>query len=549
MLMGQWVTGPDGQSYWVPKGWHIKFHPRIQNIRGRDPRKNIVYNVSLFKPPIRVARANRIRKAKRKKHAVHSVFSRFRERDLDAGLFIIGRRDRRILAQSVLGQIFQYQNGKRLVGVGGNIVAGGDLPSSLNYEKTWDQIHPGPPYSTGGPFKSVKFHLPASMKVGQGTYTNISKSGNSSSNFCGYSGSFVDDGNWAAGESYSTISSYGLGDFPSLSPYYDRAWDQLKPKLPKAGLAQFLYELKDLPGQLKTTAEAFHWRWKFLSNGSGGNRPGIMIPYMSPREAADQFLNEEFGWKPFISDLLQLHDAFVNSSKYIGDLVRDNGVYVRKSKVFSDEDVTSSSVASFADSGTIPSSSIRGPDGLPLCKLMSTPVGSQLGYCSFSSRTKTRIWGAGSFRYYRPEFDSSLFNDSSWNYVNTVRQLMTLYGLRISPTLLYKIYPWTWAVDWFTGLGKHIERLDDFVQDGIVAKYLYVMETIEKVITKTSVLNFYDFPVTVDFQRSYTKKIRENADSPYGFNAPWNILSPRQWAILGAIGITRSSSGYITRGA
>jgi hypothetical protein len=75
------------------------------------------------------------------------------------------------------------------------------------------------------------------------------------------------------------------------------------------------------------------------------------------------------------------------------------------------------------------------------------------------------------------------------------------------------------------------------------------METSEKVMTKTSLLNFYSGPVTLQFQRSLHMKQRKLADSPYGFNAPWQSLSPKQWAILGAIGISRSGSGYISRGA
>jgi hypothetical protein len=62
-------------------------------------------------------------------------------------------------------------------------------------------------------------------------------------------------------------------------------------------------------------------------------------------------------------------------------------------------------------------------------------------------------------------------------------------------------------------------------------------------------LNFYSGPVTLQFQRVLSTKQRELADSPYGFNVPWKDLSLRQWAILGAIGISRSNAGYISRGA
>jgi len=545
---GRWVNTPIGPIF-VPHGWRLSISkPWIQNIKGHDPRKAISYRVRMFQP-MEHPRKWRAKHRHRHAHAVGKVGARYRERDLTQGLFLHGRRDPSIKASTVLGKLFLFENGKRTINpnISPNITAGSDLSPSLHMVKTWDFVHQGPPYREGGPFNSVQYHLPASELVGHGSYTNRSSPGQPAGTYSEYNGAFVDNGVWS-GESYSTISSKSLSSFPSLSAYHTAAWDKLKPQIPKASLAQFIYELKDLPGQLKTTAELFHLRWADLTRSSSSR--GTFVPYMSPREAADQFLNEEFGWKPFLSDIQKLFDVFTNTGEYISRLTRDNGIFVRRRRVLEESDITLPDSQIGVDSATIPSSGMIGPNGLALCKVMSVPGGgTQKGFSIISTRNINTVWAVGSFKYYRPEFDSTLFDGNSFDLLNSAQRLMTLYGLRITPTLLYKIYPWTWAVDWFTGLGKFIERYDDFIQDGIVAQYLYVCNTIKKVMTKSSILNFYDGPLTLNFVRQYTLKSREFADSPYGFDVPWNSISPRQWAILGAIGITRSSTGYITRGA
>ena len=169
------------------------------------------------------------------------------------------------------------------------------------------------------------------------------------------------------------------------------------------------------------------------------------------------------------------------------------------------------------------------------------------GFTDFQKIVKTRIWGTGSFMYYRPEFDSMDPNFDSG--IMILRRYLTMYGFRINPSVLYKITPWTWLVDWFTNMGKHVDRLNDFVEDGIVSSNLSVCRSEERTITKTCFLNYYQNPVTVQFQRRLLLKQRELADSPYGFNSPWNEITPRKAAILAAIGISRSGSGFKSRGA
>lgn len=549
-MPGKWVNTPIG-PVWVPDGWKIWVSkPRIGNIKGKDPRKFVDHLVRVtIRDPRTKGNTLGNRRKRRNKHHVATAMSRYRERDL-AGSSPLFRKDipAKLGSQHKLGVLSRYVGGVKQAGLGGPVVVGGDLTESVSWQRTWDQVNPGPPFRSGGPFKSILYHLPASTVVGHGRFSSEGRPGIPQGTFDVYTGGFADNGFWL-GPSYSSIQNSGLGDIPNLSQYHSSAWDRTKPKLPEADLGQFLVELRDLPRMLLTSAQGFRQKYLIAEARFTTSKHDVLAPYMRPREVADHFLNHEFGWKPFLKDLMKLFDVWNNSVEKIARIVRDNGVWVRKRRVLEESDETSVETVSGSDSGTIPSSEMRGPTGSVMCFAAPSPVGSVRGYCAFSNRVKRKVWAVGSFKYYRPEFDMGLFNESSYEQLASVKRLMTIYGARISPSLLYKVTPWTWLIDWFTNLGDHLERLEDFTVDGITARYLYVMRQEEKFYTKTCVLNFYSGPVAVHFQRRLAFKQREVADSPYGFNSPWNSLSPRQLAILGAIGTTRSNRGFISHGA
>lgn len=546
MIGGRYVDTPIG-PVWVPSGWRLFVSkPHWINYKGKDPRKFARYFVSISPPMDPRVKAWKNRKRRRRKYSVSTVGTRYREKDLNVGTFLIARGGSQLKATSVLGVSSMYDNFKKMPGVGGNTTVGGDLSPTIAKQATLDEIHPGPPYHSGGPFKTVITHIPASRKVGYGRYTNQGRSGYAAGHYGEYLGSFADNGFWV-GDSYADLAGKTVSSLPKLSSYHSMAWDKTKPQIPQANLAQFVYELRDLPGMLKTTAKAFSLRWGNLV--TRGKRGGASIAEMAPTEAADHYLNHEFGWAPFLGDIANMYDVFNKTAEHISRLVRDNGRYIRRRRVLEQSDETTVPITPGVDSGTIPSSEMRDPLGFPMCNLYSTPNGTARGYCSFTKRTRKRVWAVGSFAYYRPEFDPKNFSEGPFRELQTVQQIMTLYGLRINPTLLYKIMPWSWLADWFTNFGHHIERLDDWVTDGINARYLYVMKTEESFMTKTCHLNFYSGLLTLNFQRRLLTKQREVADSPYGFNTPWNSLSPRQWAILGAIGFGKSPTGFLSRGA
>jgi hypothetical protein len=261
---------------------------------------------------------------------------------------------------------------------------------------------------------------------------------------------------------------------------------------------------------------------------------------MSPTVVADNFLNHAFGWVPFLSDIGKIVTTYQNQSSLISDLTRDNGTWKRRRVVLKAEENTRLLHREYYP-GIMPwgfdiqgCCDTRTVDGIP-CK----------GYFDLYETIKETVWATGWFTFYRPEFDMNLSDD----YIGAIQRLMTLYGVRITPTLLYKITPWTWLVDWFTEFGRYINRLDDFVVDGIVSRNLCVMRHTERAVVKQSNVFFQSGTRTFTWRRSQEIKARKVADSPYGFDLTWNNLSLRQAAILGAIGISRTNSGFISRGA
>jgi len=263
---------------------------------------------------------------------------------------------------------------------------------------------------------------------------------------------------------------------------------------------------------------------------------------MNPRNVADNYLNNEFGWIPFIDDLKTLFDVYNRTNEYLNDLVVQNQRWVRKKRIL-EQSESDSLVHRYYTAAC-------SPGGEPIdrvCRSYTLDNISCFGHTDIRARVNSRVWAVGWFKYYRPEFDSTL---KSFDYEMThIQRLLTLYGARINPTVVYKLTPWSWLVDWFTHFGKFIEHHDDFINDGIVSRNFCVMKDMHRNVTKTVHINAISGPVSFSWVRSLRIKQRKVADSPYGFDQPWAGLSTRKIAILGAVGISQLGGGFISHGA
>jgi hypothetical protein len=397
----------------------------------------------------------------------------------------------------------------------------------------------------GGPFASLTVRYPNAFP--QGPFVVKSADGLKS-----YTGVFLQTESNVSPQyslfdnTESVASAQGL--FPDISSYHNLAWDLLKPKVEKTGMLQFLYELKDLPGMLRTSAKIFSDSWRsrqfllddlpnmHLSNELDFKRRwnAEFRPYMWPKQFGDHFLNHHFGWAPFVKDIVKFLDTALNYQRHLDQLTRDNGRWIRRGVVLSE---TRDDTILRRDYSCLTQPS---PDNLNQLSELRTIDGQQCrGITDTRMIINTKIWAEGSFRFWRPEFDAA--SEDFFSVCKRIRRLISIFGLRVNPAVLWRITPWSWFVDWFTGIGRNISILNDSVLDQVAANHAYLM-CHRNVRTLQTCIGFWQSgQLSLSWERSYETKYREPAGSPYGFNLPWNGLSSRQLGILGSLGITRTN--------
>jgi hypothetical protein len=312
----------------------------------------------------------------------------------------------------------------------------------------------------------------------------------------------------------------------SPASYGAQAFNQMRPQIAKAGAGQFIAELRDLPGMLKQTAKGFSDGFNQLFK----NNPVKDLPRM-PKSASDHFLNHHFGWVPFISDIGKLYETASNIEAIIDQTVKDNGLWIRRRRSVL-EQTTSARIALNINSLGCE------PNVVQLCKPLTVENLACSGtYHQTFREVKTSVWAEGAFKYYRPIFDRDVPGfDSS---LNDARRRLAIYGAEINPALLYKITPWTWLIDWFTGFGRIVDNANSIAFDGVVCRYLYIMQRQVQTIIQYCTLNLYSGAQTLSFERIIDSKQRACADGPYGFVSPAS-LSTKQIAILGALGLSKA---------
>jgi hypothetical protein len=340
-------------------------------------------------------------------------------------------------------------------------------------------------------------------------------------------GSFLND---AEINNLNTLLGASTVPFPAyISSWSDKAWHKSMPKLEKAGLSVMLAEARDIPRMLRSTARQFHDLW-ILGGGSKFGRsawsPNLKrrVEVMRPGKLSDTFLNYQFGWVPFVSDLIKLDETFWNSKAYMQQISDANGKWMKRSSLlFGDEK------EELLSSG---SGCAVTPGGQYINNLCSG-----LPRWEVTLRTYTKISYASEWLYYRPEFDQAL-SDYSSAWANLQRNLL-LYGARITPSNIYKATPWSWLIDWFSNVGDQVSLANAWADDSMVCKFLYLMHRRVKILTFRQFLPFKDGPEVLSWERILMTKQRAGANSPYGLSLSWNDLTPRQLAILAALKITR----------
>jgi hypothetical protein len=314
----------------------------------------------------------------------------------------------------------------------------------------------------------------------------------------------------------------GPAIFPGQDPVIDYLPSQSKieadgrkaismstPTTPEAGLAQFIGELREGLPQLV---------------GLESLRHGA-----SAKSLGGEHLNVQFGLKPFINDLKKLAVSIEEAHRKIRQFQRDSDKIVRR-KVTLREDRSYHEISK----GTATVS-------LPL-KDVSTDVSSWYrsypGIMTVSDVVTEKVWFSGAYQYHLAEADNFLGKLERYE-----QQVNNLLGSRITPETVWELTPWSWLFDWFADAGVFMHNISALADDSLVLRYGYIMHQTDRMrsFTTTGVLpaNGSNIPGTLSIFKTQVTKRRTRA-TPYGFGIDIGALSPRRWAILGALGMTKA---------
>jgi hypothetical protein len=240
-----------------------------------------------------------------------------------------------------------------------------------------------------------------------------------------------------------------------------------------------------------------------------------------------EYLNVEFGWKPFINDLQKTAKSLLRAQSILDQYEKDSGKLVRRRYEFPVE----------RDSGIVTVRNNTSPWISPDALDYDWPNASKGKVIRSHSVTKRR-WFSGAFTYYvPPAYTGSLRTDVA----RQVIQARKLLGLSLTPDVVWNLFPWSWAVDWFTNTSDVLQNWTDWAIDNQVLAYGYMMEHSISKYTYT-----FDGPTGFiaggrpGVVRSTTEVKQRTQATPYGFGLTIGDFSPRQLAIVAALGLSRS---------
>lgn len=387
-------------------------------------------------------------------------------------------------------------------------------------EMTGDYIHAGPPYTDGSNFDCIKIINPLHTVLGTGIYEFHNSYLPEGWNWR-YRGGFIDPLR-PSGIEYPKGNYLDVlndpSEYPDLSSLGAQAYARLRPSISTANVGEDIAEMRELTPMLKQTAAHFSSQWKSM----GGNMQNVK---MLPKKVANDFLLYQFGWKPFLSDMAKIIDAYHHDSRYMQQRYADNNKWVRRRRV--NPEITS-------DELVYQRTDITGvqPEG---GMFSGIAVGPKL--FTIRRQTYVNVWYEGVFRVYIRAFDRAQ-SDSSIFSLDELHRQMNKYGAYVSPAVLYRTTPWTWLGDWFTNAGDLIQEAQDVITNQVVSKYMYLMHHTRNRLEFRSKFTTADGQlVDIAWYRENDIKRRLKAGTNFDFGL--SSLNARQIAILAALGLSR----------
>lgn len=379
-------------------------------------------------------------------------------------------------------------------------------------------------YDHGHPFSSTKVEREFTIVDFHSLDGKVSYHGPVSVFFSeGLNSSF--DGNVLSDGTPAIVSS---GIWPGIDlTYGTKAISKTIPTLPVAGAAAFLGELHEgLPRLIghsllfKERAHAFH-------------------------AVGDEYLNYQFGWKPFESDVKKFAKAFRNAGLILAQYRRDSGKTVHRHWKF--RPIRESKVYPQGRMDPVgglnpPNGALRFPTSNTVYGTFSSPeIDSMIKFGTSASLhasyvLEQKYWFSGAYSYLLSEDDS--FFGRMEEYVQKANRLL---GIKLTPDVLWELTPWSWLADWEGNIGVNITNATALGQDSLVLRWGYLMRTTKlRHYTSTSTIvsnGGWSGPLHTTYRITRKERVRS---TPFGFGLNAAGFTDSQWAILGALGLTRA---------
>lgn len=352
-----------------------------------------------------------------------------------------------------------------------------------------DETHPRRfgHYQTGGPLSIRKVNFTTSP-------VTLSGKGDNGTRRWQIDGVYYPKICWHAGLGVNeNLPESHMSYTESLGP---SAYNRFKPNKPSVSLSVSIAELRDLPAML-------HYKsYQHLNAGK-------------------HFLSAQFGWIPFVKDIISMYETYRDIDKVITRITRNNGKWMKRSGTFEDvnHQITYDGPPTGGNWGFFP-----GPRTDMIDMYRS-------GYTGVETHA-IRSWFTGKFKHYVEGIDSRLLEPQFKR--NFIRKL---YGFSLTPSDLYQAMPWSWLIDYFSNLGDVIDNINAGVVD-TVAKDAWVMSSRITRVTQTSYAAVYGYPeISGVATLEHVSKAR-NVCNPFGLSLSSSELSGRQLAVLAALGIS-----------
>ncbi len=247
-------------------------------------------------------------------------------------------------------------------------------------------------------------------------------------------------------------------------------------------------------------------------------------------ELGSEYLNWTFAWLPLQADVMKIFQSVLVMESTMRQYERDSGKVVRRNMKFPvDERILfqSNPLQTFTPYNNIANNKTFYPTDVPSFWLTRT------------DSLREQYWFRGAYTYYLENISTPL------GQIKHLEQVYNkLLGSRVTPEVFYNLIPWSWLVDWFGNIGGTLANVSSFLEDSLVLKYGYLMRqsTADRVYSLDTRTNawygeFFTFQSVTHTFRTVRKE-RKQA-TPFGGFAPnGGVNTPRQWAILAALGMT-----------